>query len=375
MNRSPMSPDLAPEAARFLDRMRSLARPIDLVDRIMAEVEGTPQLRPGVTGLPKPVMLAAAVAAVLLAVALLLRFGQPNVGPQPSPTQVPSGQLPSAGSVLNRFPTISTYKPTVFGHGFLWMEDEVRGELIRVDPETGAETAIDIIHDSAGGALGVTVDETSIWVFDGATGELVEIDPESAQEVRRIRTPVFAGGLAMGGGVAWFADREASAVVRFDLETEKVTLRVPVQAPGVLLIDGDSLWVGREDGALTRVNAATGAVEDEVTTQVVAFKLFRVGDTIVIDGGSGGIVSVDVSIMEVTGRVQELTGLAAGDGRLWAAIDSGQLVELDPTSLQPVASLSLDLTEVHVAYGAGAIWAVGADASSNGVLLQVEPRQ
>jgi hypothetical protein len=374
MNRSPMPPDLAPDAARFLDRMRSLARPIELVDRIMAEVEGTPQVRPGVAGLPKPVMLAAAVAAVLLAVALLLRFGQPNVGPQASPTQVPSDQLPSAGSVLNRFPTISTYEPAVVGHGFLWMEDEVRGELIRVDPETGAETAIDIIHDSAGGGLQAAVDETSVWVLDGATSELVEIDPESAQEVRRI--PTDGGRLAVAGGAAWLANSEANTLIRVDLEAEEVDLRVPLQATGVLLVDGESLWVGRQDGALTRLNAASGAVEEQVVTQVVAFQLFRTGDTIVINGGSfGGIVSVDVGSMEVTGRVQEFSGVAAGDGRLWATADSGQLVELDPPSLQPLAALSLDLTDLHVAYGAGSIWTVGSDTSGNGVLLQVEPRQ
>jgi streptogramin lyase len=379
--------DLAPEAASYLDRMRSLERPIDLVDRIMAEVEGTPQARPGLAVLPKPVMVAAAVAAVLVAVALLLRFGQPNVGPQPSPSQVPSGQLPSAGTVLNRFPTISTYEPAVVGDGFLWMEDEVRGELIRVDLETGNETAIDIIRDSAGGAVRATVDETSVWVFDGATNELVEIDPESAEEVRRIPIGCCAGRFAVAGGVAWLADSEAKTLSRIDLEAEEVDLSVPLQATGVLLIDGESLWVGREDGALTRLNAVTGAVEDEVTTQVVAFKLFRIGDTIVVDGGSSGIVSVDVGSMEVTGRVSQFeegqfdpsapafTGVAAGDGRLWATNESGQLLELDPTSLQPLAALSLDLTELQVVYGVGALWTVGTDTSGNGVLLQVEPAQ
>jgi hypothetical protein len=390
MTQRPMPSDLAPEAARYLDRMRSLDRPIDLVDSIMAEVEATPQLRSWFAVLPRPVIITAAVAAALLAVALLLRFGQPNVGPQPSPSQVPSGQLPSAGTVLNRFPTISTYEPVVVGHGFLWMEDGVRGELIRVDLESGSETAIDISHGPAGAGVRPAVDETSVWAFDDLTNDLVEIDPESAEEVRRIPIGCCASRVAVAGGIAWLADTAGngnSRLTRVDLETEEVDLRVPLQATGVLLIDGESLWVGRVDGALTRVNAATGVVEDEVTTQVVAFKLFRIGDTIVIDGGSGGTVSVDVGSMDVIGRVSQFeggqfdpsvpayTGVAAGDGRLWATNESGQLVELDPASLQPLATLSLDLTELKVVYGAGSIWIVGTDASGNGVLLQIEPRR
>jgi hypothetical protein len=387
MNQRPMPSDLAPEAARYLDRMRSLERPMELVDSIMGEVRATPQLRSGFAILSRPVIITAAVAAALLAVALLLRFGQPNVGPQPSPSQVPSGQLPSAGTVIDRFPTISTYQPAVVGLGFLWMEDGVRGELIRVDLETGAETAIDVIHDSSGDALQTTVDQASVWVFDGAKRELVEIDPESAEVVRRVQTGVFSFGYAIRGGFAWLIDLEAGMLIRLDLEAEEEDLRVPLSAPGVLLVDGDSLWLGREDGALTRLNAATGAVEGEVTTQVIAFKLFRIGDAIVIYGAPSGAVSVDVGSMEVTGHVSQFegnqfdpsepayTGLAAGDGRVWATTESGQLVELDPVSLQPLAALSLDLSELHVVYGAGSIWAVGADASGNGVLLQVEPRR
>src|SRR5207253_908762 len=137
MNRKPLPSDMTPEAVRYLDRMRSLEPPIDLVDRIMAEVEATPQLRPGLVAVPPPMMVAATVAAaaaVLLAFALLVRLA-PNVGPAPSPS--PGGaRLPTAGTVLHRFPTISTYRPAVVGHGFLWMEDAVRGNLIRVHLDT-----------------------------------------------------------------------------------------------------------------------------------------------------------------------------------------------------------------------------------------------
>ena len=53
--------------------------------------------------------------------------------------------------------------------------------------------------------------------------------------------------------------------------------------------------------------------------------------------------------------------------------ESGQLIELDPTSLQPVAALSLDLTDLQMAYGPGALWAVGGDSEGIGHLVEIAP--
>ena len=50
MTRRPSSPDLTPEAARYLDGMRSLRPPVDLVEHVMVEVEATPQERLGFAG-------------------------------------------------------------------------------------------------------------------------------------------------------------------------------------------------------------------------------------------------------------------------------------------------------------------------------------
>jgi streptogramin lyase len=390
MTRRQMPSDLTPEVARYLNRMRSLDRPVELVDRIMAEVEATPQLRPAwFAALPVPVLVAAVAAAAVIAVAVVFRLAPPHVGPQPSPTPVPSGQLPTAGEVVNRIPIESTYAPRVFGLGFLWMEDIRSGEVVRLDPETGAIDTLDITK-RVGFETMPAIDETSVWAVDTYAQELVEIDPESMAETRRFQTGIDARGLAVGGGFAWLIGgehlRESQEVARVDLASETVDLRVPIQEPSAVMIDGDSVWVTSWYGQLTRLDANTGAIEDVIDTPGPIHEPSRVGDAIVMYGGPfAGIVSVDVDSGKVTARTTPALpeGIApandafgsptSGDGRVWAA-DGSRLLELDPTTLKPVAALPMGLTELHgMVYGAGALWAAGLDAAGDAVLLRIAP--
>ena len=371
MTRNQRPSDLAPDAARYLDRMRSLERPIDLVDRIMAEVEATPQARPAWSVRPVTVFAAAAVAAVIVAIALLVRQ-PPNIGP-PNPTQ---HGLPSAGEVVNRIPWDPTLLPWTFGHGYLWFGDSNSGELIRLDPDTGAVDTIDVA--GLGGVLvEATVDETSVWA-DGPVGSLTQVDPFSLQEVRRIPTGVDANQVAVAAGVAWLLDRANDVVVRVNLDAETVDLLVPVESPSSILIDGNILWVGSENGVLTRVNAASGAVEDQFEHGGVAFSMAKVGSAILIETGAlGGLVRIDINTGAIVhvgrGDTAALDAASLGD-RLWSAdFESGLLSELDPLTLQPISILDLELADVVLMAGLDALYAVGTDSAGDGYLLEVAP--
>jgi outer membrane protein assembly factor BamB len=371
MNHRPVPSDLTPAAAGYLVRMRSLERPVDLVDRIMREVESTPQARRGLAALPMPVLIAGAVAAVVLAVAILLQVAQPNIGPQPSPTPTTT-----QATVLQRVPTISTYSPATFGRGYLWLEDSQRGQLIRVEPDTGViDDPISVTGDSVAGGLHAAVSLTSIWVVDNSTLELVEIDPESNQEFFRIRTNVLATGLAVVGDVAWMVDAGAESVARVDLVKGVVDLRIPFRAPMAIQSNGSEVWVVDIDGMLTTLDAATGEVAYQVPTGVPAVRAVWNGDTVLISGFGGVLVSVDVNNRTVSGRRTEGGVVAVGDGRVWTDA-AGSIVELDPKTLEPISVLALGPIQPHgLVFGAGSLWTVGIDASGKATLLEIEPGQ
>ena len=94
------------------------------------------------------------------------------------------------------------------------------GELVRVDPETGAMDILDVTG-RIGFALNATADETSVWALDNFTHELVEIDPETLTEVRRVRTRTQVGQFAVAGGIAWFIDALTDEMVRLDCRPER----------------------------------------------------------------------------------------------------------------------------------------------------------
>jgi hypothetical protein len=72
--------------------------------------------------------------------------------------------------------------------------------------------------------------------------------------------------------------------------------------------------------------------------------------------------------------------VAAGSSGIWVSVPSDgsmsndQLVRIDPTTNEVVASIPTDVPVTHVAVGPGAVWAVGAD-SQGPVLLQISPEE
>ena len=192
--------------------------------------------------LPRPRIIASGVAAALaavLALASLLRPASPNLGPQTTPTPESSAQLldqlPSAGEVVNvRQIPFRGFYPRLLAHGYLWLEDEDSGELMRVDPATSAIDVLAVAGRFAFG-LNVTADETSVWALDAPKHQLVEIDPESLTEVRRVRTRAPVLAFVVAGGVAWFIDELTYELVRLDLSSETIDRRVALPGPSQLL--------------------------------------------------------------------------------------------------------------------------------------------
>lgn len=362
---------LPPDAGRYLVRMRSLTPPVELVDSIMAEVEATPQARPG-PDLRTVATFTLAAAAALLAVALLLRITAPNVGPAPSP--VPLDELPSAGAVQARISIEQGDVPEAFGHGFLWLTNAATGELIRMDPANGSIFSPMAVTQT-GSAVPIALTESAVWLVDRRDASLVELDPDVMEERRRIPVAGTIAALAADGSDLWLLDVEAGQLVRINSADGSTTLSAAVEGATSLLVHAGAVWVGDQTGALTRIDPASGGEAGRVDVGMPVRRLIADGDSVIVLGEPGEpIVRVDPSSMVAAARGAGVLDAAAEGGRVWAVVGSGHLVRLDPETLQPVAA---DLVELDasgtVGTGGGSLWIPGLDEASDAYLLKIAP--
>jgi outer membrane protein assembly factor BamB len=368
MNSSRFPQPLPADAARYLTAAGRLEQPIDLVDSIMAEVESTPQVRPAFDlGITSGLMLAA--AAVLLALAVLVRLGAPNVGPAPTP--VPLGELPSAGQVQNRFSIEADDVPAAFGHGFIWLTNATTGELVRMDPNNGS-IATPLQVTEPGTEVAIAVTDSSVWVADRRDASLVELDPTSREERRRLPGLAGVSAIAVDGSTLWLLDREAGVVVSIDT-TDGQTVRT-IRITGSALLVGDGwVWVAGDDGSLIRIDPNSGMETGRVAIGMVADRLIGNGDSIVAVAAGEPLVRVGIGSMRVESRGAAVLAAASQDGGVWAVLPSGHIVRLDSGSLQPVAATAIDDgTTATLAIGGGALWTTGLDGAGGAALLKFE---
>jgi streptogramin lyase len=361
---------LPPDAQRYLVRVRSLKPPIDLVDSIMAEVEATHQVRsdPDLRALADFIL---AAAAALLAVAVLVRFGVPNVGT--SPTPVPLEQLPSVGRVQAQISVDVDDVPAAFGHGYLWLTNAARGELVRMDPANGS-IASPLAVSEPGSAVPIALSDTAVWVVDRRDATLVEVDPATLEERDRFPAGGSVRAIAADGSALWLLDDEALELRRFDVAARNVGLTLPI-AGSALLVHGGTVWVGDNAGALVGIDPTSGVETARVDLGMAVTGLVADGDTILVAGSaSDPVIRVDIGSDRVVGRGVSAMAVAAQDGRVWAVLDSGHLVRLDPATLQPVAASDIALVPAGtLAIGGGSLWTTGVDTAGDAYLVQVVP--
>ena len=377
-----VSADLTPEAARFLDGMRALEPPADLVGRVVAEVGRTPQQRSAWAAFSRPLVGVAAAAVLVLGAVLIWQFARQQVGPQPTPR-------PSGTAAVEQVPSLATYVPAAFGHGYLWLEDQARGDLIRFDPRTGTRSdplPISTEPKVTGSSRRTLVDASSIWVVDDDTNELVQIDPATDTEVRRFGTGMGSVSVithfVIADGLAWIADTDAQRVITVDLSSDAVRQRFPLPDLGpaqdfatILWVDPDAVWVGVPTSQIVKVDPETGDVLQRIDVPLGApFGAVAVGDQLLVDG-SPALASLNRHSGEVTGTVGDIRNAAlpvfCEDGAVWV-IRGDQLQQLDPMSLRVTRTITIGAADYAGAVcGDGSIWVATQNVSNDGVMLRV----
>jgi hypothetical protein len=141
----------------------------------------------------------------------------------------------------------------------LWALEVRPGRLLQLDRSTLAPSSAPI-RISSGRALGLAAGDGDVWVTAADAGEVLRIDPTTGA-IRRAHVGGFPVGIAVTSGGVWFADRSDGNVVRLDPRTLR-PIGDPIHVgtkPSSLVVAGDSLFVTDEDaGTIERIDVHSG---------------------------------------------------------------------------------------------------------------------
>ena len=151
------------------------------------------------------------------------------------------------------------------GAGSVWVADDGRDVIVRLDEETGEIEGEPI----SVGPEPVALDHDGTQLFVAhATGRITIVT-----EAGVIGAPLELGGalsdVVAGDGAVWVADIEGSAVHRIDVDRRAVDRRISVPQGAVrLALASDRLWVSNLEATVTAVDLASGAVSEPVPVGV-----------------------------------------------------------------------------------------------------------
>lgn len=143
------------------------------------------------------------------------------------------------------------------GGGAIWSVS--RGPwLTRLDTATGQVTTIGL----GGVSSYIWFAAGSVWVADDTRSRLLRIDPGTRRVVADIQVGDGTAALVTDGTHAWAVNHRDASLDRVDLATNAVTRlgRLPGEAPERMALFAGSLWITGRGTDLLRVDPATGAV-------------------------------------------------------------------------------------------------------------------
>ena len=138
----------------------------------------------------------------------------------------------------------------------LWVANEVEGQVVRVDPETGAvEARLSLPY-----AWSVACGDGGLWVTSSTSGDVRRIDPSSNSFVATAEVPPPHPNLAVGGGYAWTTNETNGTLYKIDRRGTIVATYQTGDGARQLSFDAGTVWVANTDaGTVTGIEAATGA--------------------------------------------------------------------------------------------------------------------
>jgi streptogramin lyase len=147
------------------------------------------------------------------------------------------------------------------GAGAIWTVSRTAA-LTRLDTATGRVTQTPLPGESSY----VWFAAGSVWVADDTRSHVLRIDPATRRTLADIPAGDGTSAFAADGAHAWIVNHRDATLERIDLATNAITRlgRLPGEAPERMTLFAGSLWITGRGTDLLRVDPASGAVQATV---------------------------------------------------------------------------------------------------------------
>ena len=139
------------------------------------------------------------------------------------------------------------------GFGAVWLTDVDAGNVIRVD-SSGLVTSFPV----GNGPTGIAVGEGGVWVVDSLDETVVRLDPDTGAVTAIIHVGRSPSGLAVGDGSVWVAISGDGTVTRINPTTHKATTISVGGSPQGLTVAAGRVWVTVDAQSIPPTNAGPG---------------------------------------------------------------------------------------------------------------------
>lgn len=266
----------------------------------------------------KPMLL-----LVIILVVVVAGCGPKPTEAPPPPTEAPTEVVaPTEAPTLTKPPEPTVPKPVLefsspgpspedlaWDGSHLWVVDSETHLLYRVDPATGK--SVRELEIEAERPQGVTWDGKNLWVLDQEAGIILRLDPETGEETGSIEAPRLdmegpwsTTGLTWDGKFLWAAIGAGwcSSFNCIDPESGEIVVSFfPQCDPRGLASDGTYLWTIAYNGEELPSKLDRRQLSDDLEKMAQSQEL----------------------LFDLDLEVKDPTGLAYGDGILWA-VDRAQ---------------------------------------------------
>lgn len=311
-----------------------------------------------------------------------------EISPTPETVTRPAGEAERKLAVddVAQMPLGESPTRVEFGEGYLWVLDGPR--LLKVDPAT-ARTVSTTGMPNMGGMP--EVGAGAVWIADQERGTVLRLDPESGKVLREIPVRGTPSEIVATGGGVWVANgvgTQDGNLTNIDPKTNEVVAEI--ETPGI----AESVAVDENTGDAWAVSLdQTKGYIDYENNQLVRVDAGReeISARYRVDGGVSGVISTDGQVWVVnddlnrivpqTGEVRTIVPLkpsdpyrmeVAGDS-LWS-VGAGDVALMDLRAGRTLGSLKLGEYDTEdVAVGGGAVWIVGAGTGEGGTLTRITP--
>jgi DNA-binding SARP family transcriptional activator len=305
------------------------------------------------TGLAVVVVAAAAGATALY----FLRGDERPVAVPPNTVAVIDQE---SATVTGTVPVGASPSAIAYGHGSLWVANTEDETVSRIDPEKREVVAT----IGTGAAVDVAIGPGAVWVANGIDGTVSRIDPVSNDRVATLDLrgddPIATrtiNSVAVGEGAVWAA-AVGSDVVRIDPATNAVEASFDLgAAPLGLDVGFGAVWVVTSSFKLLRIEPRSGAVTAQTAIGQFPYDVAVGDDGVVVLAGGLWLVDPQSSKVVTTldpGGFATAVADVAGAG-VWVGTDEGAIVQVVPSDT-PVP-IAVDGEPSGLAVGDGRLWA------------------